>query len=506
MEWINRIKSVLLFGLILLFSVGCSKRESAIPSGNIIARIGDRQITVDEFIRRAEYAIRPNYCKQDNYIHHKIVLNSLIAEKLMAMEAGNENELLQNTEFCEYIKGRKEQAMRQYFYYDRAYNRVNPDTAELKSIYKLAGRTYTVQYLHLPDEITASRFCDLYSKQKIPFENLASEILQGADIPVRKIGFNDDLSDEYFNIFYNNALEKDQILSPVKIEDGSYLIMRVTGWTNELLMADNDVQQRWNNVQDKLKSVKANRIYIDLVSDIMKGKTLELNEGIFYQLATILAPFYMKSMNDKKEAFDRKFWGAEVEVNLDSARVDEMESIRNKRLFSVDDMDWTVEYFEHALLSHPLVFRKRHFSRAEFPEQLKYAIADLIRDQYINAAAYQAGYDKIPVVKSYTSMWQDNLVSIYWRNQVLKNAGYQEAFSQNYIKTINDYLNTYIDSLQSKYSEEIEINTDAFEKLNLTNIDLFVLQSGVPYPIVSPAFPILTTDDKLDYGKKMEVH
>ena len=46
---------------------------------------------------------------------------------------------------------------------------------------------------------------------------------------------------------------------------------------------------------------------------------------------------------------------------------------------------------------------------------------------------------------------------------------------------------------------------EAFENIELTSTYMMVTQSGVPYPIVVPSFPKLTNDNKLDYGKKMEL-
>ena len=59
--------------------------------------------------------------------------------------------------------------------------------------------------------------------------------------------------------------------------------------------------------------------------------------------------------------------------------------------------------------------------------------------------------------------------------------------------------------MQLDYSDKIEINIDAFENIELTSTDMMVTQSGVPYPILVPSFPILTDDSKLNYGKKMEL-
>ena len=66
------------------------------------------------------------------------------------------------------------------------------------------------------------------------------------------------------------------------------------------------------------------------------------------------------------------------------------------------------------------------------------------------------------------------------------------------------FMNPIIDSLQSAHSDKIKINMDIFERIKLTKTDMMVNQRGVPYPILVPGFPILTTDDRLDYGSKIE--
>ena len=63
--------------------------------------------------------------------------------------------------------------------------------------------------------------------------------------------------------------------------------------------------------------------------------------------------------------------------------------------------------------------------------------------------------------------------------------------------------NGMIDSLQNKYSNIIKINTDMFEKIEITSTDMLVTERGLPYPFIVPSFPIITSDDKLDYGSKM---
>ena len=72
--------------------------------------VGDKVITKKDFLRRSEYAIRPSYCKSNGDIDKKIILNSLIAEKLFAIE--NSKNIMIDNEISNFINGIKEQTMR----------------------------------------------------------------------------------------------------------------------------------------------------------------------------------------------------------------------------------------------------------------------------------------------------------------------------------------------------------------------------------------------------------
>ena len=82
------------FLFILFLFLSCAK--TSVPEEVILARVGEKLITIQDFIRRSEYTIRPDYCRQDNYIHKKIVLNSLIAEKLTSLEFEKQNSKFQS--------------------------------------------------------------------------------------------------------------------------------------------------------------------------------------------------------------------------------------------------------------------------------------------------------------------------------------------------------------------------------------------------------------------------
>ena len=129
---------VLLAGLSLMISCGTPEQEE--PEESILVEVGDVTISVSEFIRRAEYTIRPPYCKGSNNLDKKIVINSLIAEKMFALEATDTNFVVSSERVQLYLQGLKEQAMRQWLYAKAADEKVELDSTEVLKIVKVAGR------------------------------------------------------------------------------------------------------------------------------------------------------------------------------------------------------------------------------------------------------------------------------------------------------------------------------------------------------------------------------
>ena len=157
----------ILFGVITtLLLNNCSNNNTVSQFDlDVLAQVGNKIITKQDFIRRAEYTIRPDYCRQSNYIHKKIILNSLIAEKLTALEMEDKDDkLLRSKNFHYFLQGRKEQAMRKLYYYDNFYNKVSVPDSLIKKRFKVAGRTVDISYISLPDLIFVQKVNDLLLK------------------------------------------------------------------------------------------------------------------------------------------------------------------------------------------------------------------------------------------------------------------------------------------------------------------------------------------------------
>lgn len=503
----QRLFSLLLQGSIAvvigLLIWHCSKSDEPI-SETLIARIGDKTISQNEFIRRAEYTIRPDYCRGDDYLQKKIVLNSLVAEKLLALEAGNDNPLLQNEAWLLYLQGRKEQAMRQWLYYKVGYEKVVLDTTEVKKFYEIASRKYKIAYYAIKDDTIAGLVEKALHAQGKTFEEVFHQTGSLEGIPQREVKWNSPEHEVIHAALFSEPLHKGQVLGPLKIEDRDYVVIKILDGTKEVAITDTQIQKRWREVSERLTEQKAAVAFEQYGLQVMQGKKIEFNPETFRQVVNLVGPFYLKSFAEKQATVNQQFWNEPDHEKILTQIGNSFDAMLNEPFFRIDGKIWTVRDFEREMKIHPLVFRKRRIDRGDFAEQFKLAVVDMVRDRYLADAAYQKGYDQSEVVQRNVEMWKDNLLFLFQLNNYLKALDKQENFNKDYLQIVKTDLNPYVERLQAQYADQIEINTAAFEKIQLTNIDMLVIQRNMPFPVTVPGFPVITTDHQLDYGRKMQ--
>lgn len=492
-----------LIGILIAAALGmfCAKKEA--PQEKIIARVNGRAISEREFMERAEYTIRPAYAKMDYYTHKKIILNSLIAEALWAQDRGASTELAKNDQFNLFVQGQKEQAMRQMFYRKHFYEPIKLDPKEVQKVYNLAGRTYDVQFVSTKNKVFSDLIAQRVGVQKLPFEQVVMEYTGLDSLPSRKVSFDLSENDQVRRALFEQEVQKDQVVGPLQI-DNEYLWLKVRGWREVVSLNTQDVQNRSRDVVQHLTFKYATDSFQRYVVKLMKGKRVEFQQETFIELVNTLGPVFFPSREDKEAQMKRLVWKTQSkdELPIDSLST-QLSRLQQRPLLTIDGKTWTVADLDRELLLHPLNFRKKKMRKNEFAEQLKLAIVDIIRDQYITGKAYREGFDAHPYVQSREAMWRDAYLASAARNDYLASINKLDSFEKEYLSIIDKDLNPLIDELQLKYADGIEINTDLLESIQLARIDLFALYEDQPYPMVVPPFPLLTTDHLLDYGRKM---
>jgi len=496
---------VCIFLMIFILYSNCGRKGFYDSDVKILAKIGNKTISVGEFYQRSEFTIRPKYCRLSNNVHKKIILNSLIAEKLLAIEAEKNKDFYSNFKKSEsiqnYIVGRKEQAMRQLLFRKEGIDKVTLNEEEIRDLYNSIGRTYKIEYFYFRGDSIAKNI--ISEMENFSFEEVYKKIWGKEKVPTKDVSWKTMMNPVVREALFSKPLEKGKVLGPIRYSPNEYLVMKILGWEDKIAVSKQEQLQRMEMVKDELKRKKAIRIYDRFVLKIMKGKRLDFYKDTFYGLADYLKKIYLKNPDETKELFKDALFNQEVS-NYDSCCLNnKLEELLDKPLLKVNDRIWTVRSFLKDMQRHPLVFRKKIRRESEYYEQLKLAMVDLVRDIYLTEEAYKRGYDKDLSVRRYTTMWYDALLSQYYLDWYLKTKFNCNIDSLNTISIIEKYLNPYIDKLQRKYSDFIWIDVDEFNRIKLTRIDMFVFQRKQPFPDIVPNFPQLTTDTRLDYGNPM---
>lgn len=499
---INKLLTYFIFiSLTLLLSCGSSNQEE--PKESILVEIGDVTISVSEFIRRSEYTIRPPYCKGSHNLDKKIVLNSLIAEKMIALEATDTSEILRSERVQLYLQGQKEQAMRQWLYAKVADEKVELDTTAILKTVKVAGRKYKISYFSLPDSSIAHQTGSLVSSNKKSFENIYYELTGFDSIPYREVEWSENEHNKVLDSLFTDPLKNHQFVGPIKITDDEFLMVKIQGWIDRPIIIEKQFNERWNDVSEKYHSRMAQEKYNEFILDIMKNKQIEFLPDVFYKIANLLGPIYLKTDKEKEEMLSNAVWDVgQKEVDY-SSLINKVEKLHNEPFFKVNDKIWTVKDFIKEANIHPLIFRNKKMKSIEFGQQLQFAIMDLIRDKYLTEEAYNREYDKINVVQRNVNMWKDNFNYIYHKEKYLHSVLPDSAENLNYLVVLEQYLNSYVDSLQNKYGDIIKVDVEKYNEIDLTRIDMSANYNNQAYSRVVPSFPIITTDNKLDYGSKL---
>lgn len=493
-----------LFFVIALNVLSCSKKTDVVePREKILAKIGSATISVDEFIRRAEYTVRPPYCRGNQNLDKKIVMNSLIAEKLFSIEAGDTNSFIQSDRVQRHLQGRKEQNMRQLLYEQEARNKAVIDTAQAVKTARVAGRKYRIFYFsasdsarmeHIKDEILATG----------AFESVYFKVTGLDTLPQREVEWSKQEHDKILDSLFSAPLQKNQVVGPIKISNQQYMLIKVNGWIDRPAITQSMSQERWRNITDEFTERASTKLYDDFIRKVMKSKKIEFNPSTMYKIIDLMGPRYFKTAEEKARIQEQSL-EKQVDDRSENAELAKaMEQLYDEPFFKVDNQVWTVKMFTDELMVHPLVFREQKFPKQEFGKQLQLAIMDMVRDRFLAEIAYERGYDRINVVQRNVNMFKDNINYQYQKTRYLHGVVPDTVAEMNYIPLIEKYLNPYVDSLQRKYSDQIYVDVAAFNEIRLTRIDLSVTQENVPFPQMVPSFPLVTTDNALDYGHKMK--
>lgn len=449
--------------IFILFIIGCGKKENQnIP----LVKIFDKSISVEEFITRSEYAIRPNFCQNNSLEEKKIILKNLILEKLISQKIISDENLLSENQ-KNYVTGRIHQAMRQVLYSKVAEDSIQIDPMLIHNNYQVLGRVYDLSFIQMPTS---------YNKIENVLNSWDSDSTLKIEYPKitifpKKLKWNEHEQKEILDSLFIPNIIKNQIIGPFYIGKFSMFI-KVNGWIDNPALTENEINYRKQRLTDFYKKYDGEDIYLNFIKSLMKDKNLYFKKESFGSFVNLIGS-KMKMNNEQiiniKSSENQLVSMFENNLEIDNEDV----------IFQIGDEFWTTEKLLDFIKVHPLVFRKTKMKKSEFPRQLKLAIGDLIRDYNLTNEAINLGLDNDDIVIQQQHIWTEYFTTQNFLKEKFPVAKSSDEWLDNNI------FQTEMDSLINTEENNINVNWDELEKVNLTQIPFHAIYPKEPYPNVT---------------------
>jgi hypothetical protein len=371
----------------------------------------------------------------------------------------------------------------------------------LYKAFSQAGRTYQIKYVNIKNQRVARQIEDELKDKRYSFEQILTDNYMLKEIPEREVMFSSAENPDILDSLYVNPVAKGQVIGPIIADSGRTVFIKVDGWKDTPVITQDAADKRYKMVNDLYKERLMKKNYEEYIRQVMKGKEIIFEEGVFYKLADALMPLYVKTEKQRDDIVKKGYWNKDGD-EIDFSRIQPcLENMLEEKIFTVDGQSWTVSDMLNEIGSHPLVFRNNKIKNGEFTKELQLAVIDLVRDKYLTEEAYKSGIDKEAIPQEEYNVWKDNLNFLNAREAFLKREGADSLFTAQSFAVIDSSLNEYVNELQKKYASQIEINIKAFNEIEILRTDMAASYSGAPYVQVVPDFPLATDSYHLDYGK-----
>ena len=455
---------------LIIFSIILSSHY-LLAQSDVIAKIGNTELTKDEFRLRYELSPRilSNNSENKDSLELKL-LYSLIAEKLWAIEAVDKG--LANSENYKFF----------YSPIEKIYVRDELFRIEVKDKVKVTdddiskGLSKYVKILQVRtlSSNDSSEIYKLYS-QLTDVGSIDSLLKINPDIKPKssliEIKFGDLTNETIEDNIYQ--LSKYEFTFPIQ-NDNNWFIFELTGIRPNIPEVSQEKFQK--DVEEIIRNRKTRNLYNDFYKKYFSGYTLEANEKIFLKLSE---QFFnvIKSRSDNDENNKQEYYLTESDI----LKVKQLigTDFLNQELFITRYGPVKVYDFLSDLTLVDVSFQ--NLSQTSVNKVLSNELKRFMQQETIYRIGKASGLEKSNEVKSYLKMWRDNLLA-----QMLKNTFNSQVdikdyeILQYYNKEFPDssvypQLNLHLISTHSLEQMEEILNLlesgESFEQI-LTKLDL----------------------------------
>ncbi len=386
--------------------IHCGKSDE--NDADILARAGDRVITVPEFVMRCEFSPLPDDIRQDEFEGKRRALDLLIAEKLFAQEAERQG-LLEEPIQQKKLRTLEMAAVGRELYRDEVQKKVVVEESEIRDAFAKMGEKRVVRFLRTTRPEEAEMWQEEI-EQGLSFDTLWDRaVAESGDTSTNRIEITWGEYDESLESAAY-ALAPGEVSSLVKASDGYYLLT-LENREREILQTHLAFSSKRRTIEKILRRRKEAARSDVFVSSFMEDKQVTLKGGSFTILMKVLEQRVDFDSHDER-GFQPKI--QHLEESEVVALENELESHLDDVLVEFTGGGWTIREFLEKLWLQEVPIQRQ--SRKRFIQGMREAIGIMARDELLAREGLRRGLRNRPSVQRETRMWQDYLLYVSYKN------------------------------------------------------------------------------------------
>ncbi len=465
--------------------------ENDSTGNKTLAQIGDKKITVREFL--ASYEFGPAFPKRIKN-SKKHFLDYMINEKLIALKGYSQGieDSIQVKDMLAAIKG--DLATEEMFKDDILKN-IKVKKAEVDKAAAEKQVNYKIRWLYSSNENAYLHYeSDL--KKSIAFDSLFKLQLNDSVYADQR-----SMEIDKFKLKTRNSemaaivetMKIGEISKPVKASDGWYIFKLDDIWKNMITtqseLAEDDIVAE--EVIKKEKMDHMSDIYVD---NLLKSETPVIKGNAFAIVRSYLGGYELP-----KEKYDDWNLGERLQEQIKKLNI-RKDDYGKLTLVALKDTALNIDDFInwYRMRSEFIKLDKENFNK--FSASIENNIWQMVRDNLLMKRAYTRGYQNKETVRQQLKWWSDKIVYAVMRDKIINSIKLNA--DENKIKSlpkpdekkdmeITKKILHEVLALKQKY--KIEINEDLLDKIYVEDsndpktVDIYIVKKGGIFP--HPAYP-----------------
>ncbi len=456
------IRQFIFYLFILLGSFGCGAQIEL--EENVLAKVDDKIITVDDFIKRAELTPRIRIFSVNGYSGNRALLEMLIGEKLFAIEA-IQSGLNLDGEFKRKISIIESQAVLRELYADAVMNLVNIEEEEIHKAFDRLQKTIVIKH-----------FSAETHKDAVSFRELVEDVGSFDAALRKKMGEDYDEKSHIAKLTWGKVNEKLENsiykLKPNEVSilevNGGYLVLKIDNIIVNPLRTESQFFQKRSEITKILRMRKADAQSDKFVDDFMKRNGAKI-EGRNFGLLVREIEKNVKNISLKQPEI--------APIKLMSS-LGESELIRqnwNEAVASFKDGVMTIGDVVQKLSDRPNPMDKR--SITDVKVTFSNILLEIIRDELLAREGVRRGLHKRKEVRDELRIWRD----YFLYNGMINSLDMKAQSSEDIV---------FSEKLQKlKTQIPVSINMKKLNSIKLTDIPLLAVRSGQSNQLAVPPWP-----------------